>query len=195
MPHDFRALWLCPNQLRVVYLTTVGGPSFAKWRDTLIRVFPDPSFKPGFNFISNRRRATVPSRVFVEQEVDFVRQHEREFGHCRWAAVVPNPATDQAVRTVTSWAGIPEVEVGFFYDLAAARRWIFGNARGGRKWSRCKGYFKRKSSSRIFCQAATPNSEATNFACPYAFLPADLLTRPFLVIFIASMPSRVRAAA
>ena len=83
MPYDFRALWLCPNQLRVVYLTTVGDPSFAKWRDTLIRVFPDPSFKPGFNFISNRCRATVSSREFVEQEVDFVRQHEREFGHCR----------------------------------------------------------------------------------------------------------------
>jgi hypothetical protein len=112
----------------VVYLTTVGEPSFAEWRDTLLKIFSDPSFETGFNFISDRRRSAVPSPEFVEREVVFVREHELEFGHCRWAAVVPDPATDGAARTVTSRAGMEEVEVEFFYDLAAARRWIF--ARG-----------------------------------------------------------------
>lgn len=110
---------------RVVYLTTVGEPSFNEWRDTLLRVFSDPTFKTGFNFISDRRRGAVPDREFVEQEIVFVREHEREFGCCRWAAVVPNPATDEAARTVTSRAGLENIEVGFFYDLAEARRWVF----------------------------------------------------------------------
>jgi hypothetical protein len=110
---------------RVVYLTTVGEPSFDEWRDTLLKVFSDPSFEAGFNFISDRRRAAVPGREFVEQEIVFVREHEREFGRCRWAAVVPNPATDDAARTVTDRAGMTEVEVGFFYDVAEARRWLF----------------------------------------------------------------------
>jgi hypothetical protein len=35
-------------------------------------------------------------------------------------------------------------------------------------------------------RAAIPNSEATNFACPCASLPANLLTCPFLIMFIAS---------
>jgi hypothetical protein len=29
---------------------------------------------------------------------------------------------------VTSRAGMADVEVGFFYDLAAARRWVFRKA-------------------------------------------------------------------
>lgn len=36
--------------------------------------------------------------------------------------------------------------------------------------------FKRESPMRSFRYAATPNSEATNFACPRASLPANLLT-------------------
>ena len=110
---------------RVVYLSTVGDPSFDEWRDTLLGLFSDPAFETGFNFISDRRRGTVPDRDFVERQVAFVREHVREIGRCRWAAVVPDPATDEAARDVTSRAGMAEVEVGFFYDLAAARRWVF----------------------------------------------------------------------
>jgi hypothetical protein len=111
---------------RVVYLTTVGDPSFVEWRETLLRVFNDPAFETGFHFISDRRRATAPNAEFVEQQIVFIREHEQALGSCRWAAVVPDPATDEAARSVTSRAGMSEVEVGFFYDLAAARRWVFG---------------------------------------------------------------------
>lgn len=110
---------------RVVYLSTVGDPSFDEWQEALLGVFSDPAFETGFNFISDRRRATAPDPEFVERQIAFVREHEREIGCCRWAAVVPDPATDGAARAVTSRAGMAEVEVGFFYDLAAARRWVF----------------------------------------------------------------------
>ena len=110
---------------RVVYLTTVGEPSFDEWRDALLGVFSHPSFETGFNFISDRRRATAPDREFVESQIVFVREHERELGRCRWAAVVPDPATDEAARAVTNRAAVEDVEVGFFYDIAAARRWVF----------------------------------------------------------------------
>jgi hypothetical protein len=110
---------------RVVYLTTVGDPSFDEWRDALLKVFSDPAFETGFHFISDRRRAAPPGADFVEREIVFIREHETELGRCRWAAVVPDPATDGAARAVTSRAGMAEVEVGFFYDPAAARRWVF----------------------------------------------------------------------
>ena len=112
---------------RVVYLTTVGEPSFDEWRDTLLRVFSAPAFETGFNFISDRRRAGVPSPEFAQQTIDFVREHEREIGPCRWAAVVADPATDQMARMVTSLASMAYVEVGYFYSLAEARRWVIGN--------------------------------------------------------------------
>ena len=110
---------------RVVYLTTVGEPSFDEWRDALLGVFSNPSFKTGFNFISDRRQAAPPSPEFVEQEILFVRAHRKELGRCRWAAVVPDPATDEAARVVTNRASMTDIEVGFFYSLAEARRWIF----------------------------------------------------------------------
>lgn len=110
---------------RVVYLSTVGDPSFDEWRETLLGVFADPAFETGFHFISDRRRAEPLSAEFIEREIVFVREHEREIGRCRWAAVVPDPATDEMARMVTSRAGMAEVEVGYFYDLAAARRWVF----------------------------------------------------------------------
>jgi hypothetical protein len=110
---------------RVVYLSTSGAPAFDEWRDTLLKVFSDPAFETGFHFISDRRRAEPPSNEFTERQIVFVREHEVELGCCRWAAVVPDPATDEAARAVTSRAGMRDVEVGFFYDLAAARRWVF----------------------------------------------------------------------
>jgi hypothetical protein len=111
---------------RVVYLTTLGEPSFDEWRDTLLAVFSDSSFETGFNFISDRRRSEPPSRDFVERQIVFVREHKREIGCCRWAAVVPNTATDSVAREVTSRAGMSSVEVAFFYDPAEARKWVSG---------------------------------------------------------------------
>lgn len=110
---------------RVVYLTTVGEPSFDEWRDALLSVFSHSSFETGFNFISDRRQASPPGPEFVEQEVTFISEHAGELGRCRWAAVVPDPATDEAARVVTNRARVTDVEVGFFYNLAEARRWVF----------------------------------------------------------------------
>lgn len=62
------------------------------------------------------------------------------------------------------------------------------------KGSVAKIIFKRERSLAALPQAATWKSEATNFACPCPSLPANLLTCPFLIMLIASMPSRVRSA-
>jgi hypothetical protein len=118
-------IYTIDRPVRVVYLSTVGDSSFDEWRDVLLSVFSDPAFETGFNFISDRRQGTTPDREFVERQVVFIREHEGELGCCRWAAVVPDPATDEAARAVTSRAGMANVEVGFFYDVAAARRWVF----------------------------------------------------------------------
>src|SRR5207248_3709063 len=44
------------------------------------------------------------------------------------------------------------------------------------------------------CYAATPNKLSANLAWPIASLLSNLLTCPFLIMFTASMPSRVRSA-
>src|SRR5215204_7444702 len=57
-----------------------------------------------------------------------------------------------------------------------------------------KNIFGRGRSSTSLSQAAIWKSEATSLAWPIASLPANLLTCPFLIMFTASMPSRVRSA-
>jgi len=109
---------------RLVHLVTVGEASFHEWRDALLRVFADPAYRPGFNFISDRRRCEVPSRVFAEQVAALARKHEGELGRCRWAVVTAGLGADDAARAIKCRAGLSDVEAGYFFDLEDARRWL-----------------------------------------------------------------------
>lgn len=115
---------------RLVHLVTIGEASFDEWRDALLGVLLNSSFRTGFNFISDRRRSSAPSRFFIEQVVAFAREHEEKFGRCRWASVVADLGTDDAARLITIRAGLEQVEVGYFFDIEEARRWLSG-ARDG----------------------------------------------------------------
>ena len=112
---------------RLVHLVTIGDPSFEEWRDALLGVFSNSSFRTGFDFISDRRRGSTPSRVFVERVAAFAREHEPEFGRCRWASVVPDLGADDAARLITIRAGLGLVEVRYFFDIEEARRWLSGD--------------------------------------------------------------------
>jgi hypothetical protein len=88
------------------------------------------SFRTGFNFISDRRRGSAPSRVFIEQVAAFAREHEEKFGRCRWASVVADLGADDAARLITIRAGLGQVEVRYFFDIEKARRWLSGAGDG-----------------------------------------------------------------
>lgn len=111
---------------RLVHLVTIGNASFEEWRDALLGVFSNSSFRKGFDFISDRRRGTTPSRVFVEQVAAFAREHEEEFGRCRWASVVADLGADDVARLITLRARLGQVEVRYFFDIAEARHWLSG---------------------------------------------------------------------
>ncbi len=111
---------------RLVRLVTIGEPTFEEWRDALLGVFSDPEYKLGFNFISDRRRGTPPSRYFAMQTAAFAQEHEAMFGRCRWASVVPDLDSEYAARMIKSRSGVGKVETRYFSDIAEARRWVSG---------------------------------------------------------------------
>ena len=113
---------------RLVHLVTIGDARFEEWRDALLGVFSNSSFRAGFNFLSDRRRGPAMSRVFIERVAAFAREHEGEFGRCRWAVVVADLGADDAARLLTSRAGLGRVEVGYFFDIEEARRWLLSEA-------------------------------------------------------------------
>jgi hypothetical protein len=89
-------------------------------------VFSNSSFRTGFDFLSDGRRAPARSRLFIEEAAAFAREHEREFGRCRWASVVADLGADDAARLLTIRAGLGRVEVSYFFDIGEARRWLCG---------------------------------------------------------------------
>jgi hypothetical protein len=109
---------------RLVTLVTVGDASFEEWRDALLGVFADSSFRTGFDFLSDGRRGPARSRVFIERVAAFAREHEEEFGRCRWATVVADLGAEDAARLLTIRAGLGRVEVRYFFDIEEARRWL-----------------------------------------------------------------------
>ena len=60
---------------RLVHLVTIGDASFDEWRDALLGVFANSSFRTGFDFLSDRRRGAAMSRVFIERVAAFAREH------------------------------------------------------------------------------------------------------------------------
>jgi hypothetical protein len=113
---------------RLVTLVTVGDASFDEWREALLGVFSNSSFRTGFDFLSDGRRGTARDRVFIERVAAFAREHEREFGRCRWASVVAELGAEDAARLLTIRAGLGRVEVRYFFDIEEARRWLLGGA-------------------------------------------------------------------
>ena len=112
----------------LVTLVTIGDASFDEWRDALLGVFSDSSFRAGFDFLSDGRRGPARSRVFIERAAAFAREHEEEFGRCRWASVVADLGSDDAARQLTIRAGLGRVEVRYFFDIEEARRWLRSEA-------------------------------------------------------------------
>jgi hypothetical protein len=113
---------------RLVTLVTVGDASFDEWREALLGVFSNSSFRTGFDFLSDGRRAPARSRVFIERAAAFAQEQEREFGSCRWASVVADLGADDAARLLTIRAGLGRVEVRYFFDIEEARRWLSGGS-------------------------------------------------------------------
>lgn len=119
-------LYVVDASERLVRLVTVGEVSFGEWRDALLNIFTHPAYRPGFNFISDRRRGEVPSRVFAERAAAFAHNHAGEFGNCRWAVVTADLATDDVARMIKCRSGLPQVEAGYFFDPKEAREWLLG---------------------------------------------------------------------
>ena len=109
---------------RLVHLVTVGDASFDEWRDALLSVFANSSFRAGFDFLSDGRRGPARSRVFIERAAAFAREHERDFGCCRWASVVSDLGAEDAARLITIRAGLGRLEVRYFFDIVEARHWL-----------------------------------------------------------------------
>ena len=110
---------------RIVFLTTIGDSCLSEWTEAMNAVLADPLYRPGSNFISDRReQSDVPDKEFAKGAADFLRQHSHEMGHYRWASLSNNPAVYGMQRMFAIFSEIRGVVATAFNDYEEAYRWL-----------------------------------------------------------------------
>ena len=90
-------------------------------------VLDDPSFQPGFNFLSDRRDETdVPSAGFAHEAADFLTRHSPEMGDFRWAVVTADTAVYGMARMFSIISELKGVRAQAFTDYDEALGWVRG---------------------------------------------------------------------
>lgn len=111
----------------IVYMSVDGEAPFEEWRGVLLEVFADPAYRPGFNFLSDRTRATdCPDSNYVQRCLDFLLEHRREMGSYRWAMVSRQPAVYGMQRMFSILGESNGVRAEVFKDFEQARGWLLG---------------------------------------------------------------------
>jgi len=74
----------------LVTITYEDPVTFERWRATMRQIFSDPAYRPGFNFLGDRRNVHQTPRVsYVELVVEFLLSHGTQLEGARWANLVP----------------------------------------------------------------------------------------------------------
>ncbi len=111
--------------LRLVTLTGVEVPDFDEWRRAMLNILAHPDFRPGFNFLTDRRDAQqAPTTDYLRQVVEFLEDHRAELAHCRWALVVSTPAGFGMGRMAMALCEGLTIRVQVFTNLRDARVWL-----------------------------------------------------------------------
>jgi hypothetical protein len=108
----------------IVHLKYAGNPSFDEWAKTMLAVFHDPSFEPGFSFIMDRRLLiSPPTTDYIERVIGFAKSHPVELGKCRTAIVVGGMASYGMARMSQGILGDTD-NTQIFQDIEEAKRWL-----------------------------------------------------------------------
>ena len=108
---------------RLVYLTMAGDASYREWEGAMLAILADPSYRPGFDFLIDRRAAPAPTSDFIRRVVAFNREHHQELGGGR-AVVVGNTADFGMGRMAEILSEGEPSPIRAFTSLDEALRWL-----------------------------------------------------------------------
>jgi hypothetical protein len=113
---------------RIVVLIC-GDTSLERWRRTMVEVFADPRFQPGFAVLVDCRTATLaPLTSDVFGVVDFLSSRRTELAQTRWAVVVEEPAGFGMARMTAAVAESAGIDLHAFQRVDEALAWLVGGA-------------------------------------------------------------------
>jgi hypothetical protein len=110
---------------RIVFITTAGDSGLSEWTDVMNAILADSLYRPGFNFLSDRRQqSNVPAKEFAKAAADFLKQHAGQMGQFRWATLSDNPAVYGMQRMFTIFSEMRGVTAKAFDDYEEACEWL-----------------------------------------------------------------------
>ena len=110
---------------RRVTIRVDGPTTYEDWESSIRTVLADPQYRPGFDFLSDRRTADPPPTIdMVRRAVGFFELNRPRFGDCRWALVVSGPAAYGMGRMAEALAAETGVRVKVFTQMTAADEWL-----------------------------------------------------------------------
>jgi hypothetical protein len=71
----------------IVRLVYAGDATFEEWASALETIFSDATYRPGFNFLVDRRRASAPKPDDLRRMVVFIDEHMALCRDSRWAII------------------------------------------------------------------------------------------------------------
>jgi hypothetical protein len=111
---------------RLVHLTMAGASSFDEWEAAMLAALADPSYRPGFGFLIDRRGADITTPDFVRRVVAFNLEHRVELGGGRRAVVVGSVSDFGMGRMYATLSEMGGVTAATFLSHEQARRWLLG---------------------------------------------------------------------
>ena len=110
---------------QVVCLSGPVPAALEDWCATLDTVFMDPTYTPGFDFLSDRRGSTVlPSDAYVLDAIRYLQAHRPQLDDCRWALVTDSDPIDGWARLAALIGGSVGLRFGVFEQIDAAWHWL-----------------------------------------------------------------------
>lgn len=116
---------IMPEQ-SLVLVTYEFHPTYRQWAELMSQVFADPQFKPGFDFLFDKREAgDAATSEYAQAVASFNRKHGDKMGRC--AILVQGMLAFGMSRMTEAYS--PKDCVRVFTEMDEARAWL----RSGRK--------------------------------------------------------------
>jgi hypothetical protein len=111
---------ILPESARVC-ITYQFHPTYEQWAAMMNRIFADPRFQPGFDFLFDKRQAgQAASTEYAESVARFYRQHSARMGRC--AIVVDGPLAYGMSRVTEGYC--PGGRLRVFVEIEEALAWL-----------------------------------------------------------------------
>lgn len=108
----------------IVHLIFVADAPYEQWASTLEEVIARPDYRPGFDFLVDRRQASVVSKSDLRRMVEFIDRRVESFAGSRWAIVVSSSADFGMGRMGQVFANRHPTTIEIFRDREEGLRWL-----------------------------------------------------------------------